>query len=71
MAGGMDPYARVRGDRGIRLVRVAVDIRITRDRNSCGPVGEVVNILGADDVDFGQPCGRRLGRRASDIAPDD
>jgi len=59
----MDPgHASVRRARRIRLVQVAVCLLVTGNCYGSRAVGEVVNVLRADDVDLRQSCGRGLGR---------
>jgi hypothetical protein len=50
----------MRGNRGIRDVEERVDNRITRERDRCRPVDEIVGILGADDVNECEPLRRRF-----------
>ena len=63
LADRMDPgHPLVRRDRRIWLVQVTVYLQITGNFYGRRAVGEVVNVLRADDVDLRQSCGRGLGR---------
>ena len=60
----MDPgHACVRRNGSVWLVEVSINGGVARYCNSGGPIREVVGVLGADDVDFGESCGRCINGR--------
>ena len=52
--------ARVCWDRSIRLIKIGIDLWITRKRSDRLPIGEVVGVLGANDVNLCQSLRRRF-----------